>query len=255
MTNNQVKKPRLNQYEKAGFVLIGVGLLVITLAVFVVLNFNPLQSLWDFFCWIFTQYTVSAALSFSAIIFFIFSVTLFQKSHSDREEKENKKIISRKEIFKIELPFTKIEKKKLEELRLELWKAYNNNAQNHTSHILTILVALVAFIAGWQSLSNSLIWGLVLFALSAGLTIMFVWLTLRSQYWASLSSQVVVLTYEDIANLFNRWNERKRHYQNYRPPLSAVMNYALQQKIFELNDYCSWIYNTRVKLVFKTSNM
>lgn len=164
-------------------------------------------------------------------------------------------IKTREKYIQIIMPFYKANKNKLENLRMEFWNSYNANAQSHTSYLLTTVGALAALFAGWQTIFQNIVVGSTLLLIFAGLAIVSGWLVLRHQYWCTLSSQILALTSEDILLLFNRWNEKNRHYQNHLPPCSAVMTYALSQQIIDLQKDYSWIHNPHRKLAFLTSSL
>jgi hypothetical protein len=204
---------------------------------------------------LFVSYPLLSALAISAISLFFLSVGLVRLSIRKKERQQKKEIESREKYVQIKLPFFKANEEKLEKLRMDMWNAYDANAQNHTSHLLTIVVALVAFIAGLQTLSENLVLGSTLLLMFGGLALISGWLMLRNQYWCTLSSQILALTGEDLILLFNRWNKENRHYQNNMPPCCAVLTYALRQKIIELQNDYNWIHNPFKKLSFRTTGI
>ncbi len=245
---------KITWYEGITFLFFLIGLLVVFAFVVIYFSFNPWIASLDFFDLLLSsKYILLSTLVISAILLFSISAVSLRLSFQKKKKQWEQTVGLRENYIQIIMPFFKANECKFEQLRMEMWNAYNANAQNHTSHILTIVVALVAFIAGWETLSKNIVLGLIsLFVLSGGLVLIFSWLMLRNKYWSVLSSQLMVLSSDEIVTLFNKWNAQSRVYQKNLPHCSAVITYALHQRIADLEEDCSWIYHPLSKLVLWT---
>jgi hypothetical protein len=136
----------------------------------------------------------------------------------------------------IDISIEYISNKDFDDIKMKIWDTYNSNAQNHSNYILSVVVALVAFITGFISVSSSVMIGTNnMFAvggfLTPCLTAIFIWLGLRSVYWNIWTETTAILTYADFKRLFDESNKQDGYYFDNNPPYSAIVLIAVGQNI------------------------
>jgi hypothetical protein len=160
-------------------------------------------------------------------------------------------IMSNQEILKIDDKFLGDD---LEQTRRDLWSAYHTSSQNHGNYLLTIAIALLALISGWNLLVNNPILGytasLVIFG---GLIALNGWLMLRSYYWSIWSDNTLRITSKSIVKNFNDCNLKyKYYYMDDIPPCGAILHIAVKQSLLNLQSELEWTKNSVRKLAIKT---
>lgn len=143
----------------------------------------------------------------------------------------------------IEISVEYIDNDAFEETRLEMYSIYNSNNQNHSSYIITVIISAVAFLAGIIALlETSILYFSILISFGLLLLLLYFWLGIRAKYWSISADQSVILTKEEIVDLFNNYNKIKKGYTSWKPPYTAIIQSALIMKLAEI-----YIYHEKVK--------
>jgi hypothetical protein len=139
------------------------------------------------------------------------------------------------------IPIDYISNKDFDDIRMKIWDTYNSSAQNHSNYILSVVVALVAFITGFISVSSSVMIGTNNMFAVAGfltpcLTAIFIWLGLRNVYWCIWTETTAMLTYADFKCLFDEYNKQNGYYFDNNPPHSAIVLIGVGQYIKNMKE-------------------
>jgi hypothetical protein len=205
---------KITKYEVLTILLSLVCLLAI-LGLVLSYFFSYFSEAWATFeDWLKTN-SILPALVITAIVFFILSLISLNISRKKSRENQINEEKNKDHYVQLIMPFYKANKETIEKVRTDMWTVYNSNAQNHSGQVLTIFLALVTLLLGVQSFPNNLIFGSILLLSFGSLILLFIWLSLRNQYWAYLSSNVLLMTTEEILKNFNEYNERNRIYLTY----------------------------------------
>jgi hypothetical protein len=131
--------------------------------------------------------------------------------------------------------------KDFDETRRHFLSCYGTNGQNHVNYLLTIALAILAFIAGWEALftglgvSTDTIIRVLLFSfVFVALSLLVGWLTLRSKYWSIWNNYALILTEKKVAEKFTEINLRRNiYFEGEVPPCEAVLHYAVEKAIID----------------------
>jgi len=134
------------------------------------------------------------------------------------------------------------------ETRRHFLSCYGTNGQNHVNYLLTIALAILAFIAGWEALftglavSTDMLMRVFMFSLVFVISSLLAgWLTLRGTYWSIWSNYALTLTEKKVAEKFSEVNlGRNLYLEDEVPPFEAVLHYALEQTLIDYKRTLKW---------------
>lgn len=162
----------------------------------------------------------------------------------------------------IKISIDDIKNEAFEKTRLELYCVYNSNNQNHSNYTIAMIVASIGFLGSVISFfSNLFDYALIFFGAGIFFLIGSIWLYLRATFWSNLAEQTLVLTIKEIAELFNRFNEKILFGKKYRymidnmPPYTGIIQSAVFQKLIDLESSHKWGEDIIRKLAFRTSGV
>ncbi len=143
-----------------------------------------------------------------------------------------------------------------EQIRLNMWNVYCQNAQNHSSYLLTIILALLTVLAGVIGLTENIL-GIVVPSFMAAVILFGLcgWLRLRSEYWNIVSDLTITLPLRAIKILFNDFNRTHKCYIFSMPPPSAVLLYAVREHLIETQRKFVWRKYFVIKLALTTAGI